>query len=516
MEEHDAPEVRDENGPSGAGLMVLLVAAEFLVSAAGLVVEIVAGRMLAPYVGMSLYSWTAVIAVVLAGLTIGHWVGGRLAEREERAIALGIAAALALAAVATALALPLLQALSGPILGSAGTSVLGLVVLAAVLFLVPSFMVGVPAPALTKIAIDRAPHAAGRALGRMYAAGALGAIAGTLLAGYLFISWLGTARTLAVVAAVDAGLALVFLGYAGRRRGRTAVAILVAMALSAAAAGLASAKSPCTVESDYYCIRSIDITGDVGTEARLMVLDHLGHGINVRDDPRRLVTPYVATIDHLRRLRFGAHPVSAFFIGGGAYTLPRAWTEGPSPDLVTVAEIDPAVTEIAVSDFWLDPEKMAIHHHDARRVLSNSGGDFDIVVGDAFTDIAVPPHLVTKEFFALVAERLNDGGVYMMNLVDRMERLHALAAVHRTLKEIFPVVEVWVEAEDFSAGGRTTFVLLAARTPTDEARVVEPSTGRIFARIPPDRVARLVAEHDPPVLTDDYAPIDRLMGALSW
>ncbi|MCB2099553.1 MAG: fused MFS/spermidine synthase, partial [Rhodobacterales bacterium] len=54
-------------------------AALFLSSAGGLTVEIVAGRMIAPYVGMSLYTWTAIIAVVLAGLSVGHWIGGRLA-----------------------------------------------------------------------------------------------------------------------------------------------------------------------------------------------------------------------------------------------------------------------------------------------------------------------------------------------------------------------------------------------------------------------------------------------------
>ena len=58
----------------------VLVAIQASVAAASLVVEIVAGRMLAPYVGMSLYTWTSVIAVVLAGFSAGHWAGGRLAE----------------------------------------------------------------------------------------------------------------------------------------------------------------------------------------------------------------------------------------------------------------------------------------------------------------------------------------------------------------------------------------------------------------------------------------------------
>ena len=55
-----------------------------LVSAASMALEIVAGRALAPYVGMSLYSWTIIIAVVLAGLSLGHWLGGVAADRTRR------------------------------------------------------------------------------------------------------------------------------------------------------------------------------------------------------------------------------------------------------------------------------------------------------------------------------------------------------------------------------------------------------------------------------------------------
>jgi hypothetical protein len=70
--------------------VALLVFIQAAVSAASLVVEIVAGRMLAPYLGMSLYTWTSVIAVVLAGFSAGP-LGGRANRRAPtgaRALAL--------------------------------------------------------------------------------------------------------------------------------------------------------------------------------------------------------------------------------------------------------------------------------------------------------------------------------------------------------------------------------------------------------------------------------------------
>ena len=50
-------------------------------SAVLLVLEIAAGRLIAPYVGVSLYSWTSIIGVILAGLSLGNWLGGYLADR---------------------------------------------------------------------------------------------------------------------------------------------------------------------------------------------------------------------------------------------------------------------------------------------------------------------------------------------------------------------------------------------------------------------------------------------------
>ncbi|MGE5504352.1 MAG: fused MFS/spermidine synthase, partial [Actinomycetota bacterium] len=292
-------------------------AALFLVSAAALVVEIVAGRMLAPYVGMSLYTWTAIIAVVLAGLSAGNWIGGRLAEAAAARARVGIALLLAAAACA---ATPLLvRALSGPLLALGWNPIAAIVTLTAALFLAPSLLAGVASPVLTKLAVDAAPAHAGRAIGRMYALGAAGSIVGALAAGFLFISWLGTVRTILAVSALYAVLGLVLLQ---RRR---VAAVLVGLAAGAAAWAGDSLASPCRVESDYYCIRVDDFSRESGREAAVLVLDHLGHGINDRAEPRLLYSSYLQFADELAHRRFGAEDISAFFIGGGAFTLPRAW-----------------------------------------------------------------------------------------------------------------------------------------------------------------------------------------------
>jgi len=493
----------------------VLIAVQATVAAASLVVEIVAGRMLAPYVGMSLYTWTSIIAVVLAGFSAGHWVGGRLAGLPPARALRANGWALLAAALTTGGALFLLRGVAGPVITTFGHPVAAIVVLTALVFFLPSFFAGIPAPILSHVAVLRHPDRAGRALGAMFAAGAWGAILGTLAAGFVFISWLGSTGTLVVVTVVYAGLALHSFWAAqgaGRWLVQGGVAALVPLVLAGATL---SRPDPCTVESNYFCIRVVDQSA-TGPE-RLMVLDHLVHGMSAGDDPRAMLTVHAMMLDGLARLRMQDRAAwSAFLIGGGNYALPRAWAAHEGSVDVTVAEMDPQVTRIAAEYFWFDRDTATVVHADARRVLTLSDTTYDIVIGDAFTDIAVPEHLITREFFGLVKDRLNPGGAYIMNVIDHMDRLEALASVVATAQAEFDVVEVWADPLHDPSEDRRVFIMVASDAPTPVSRFThlhpEP---RQVVRVDAQSIRDLVARDSTVVMTDDYVPIARLMGARS-
>jgi len=491
--------------------LLILVLLQATISASSLVVEIVAGRMLAPYVGMSLYTWTSVIAVVLAGFSAGHWWGGHIAERPAR-IGLSYTGWVILAAaVATAVAVVLLRLVAGSVMDFMSDPVWTIALLTFSVFFLPSLFAGVPAPVLAHIAASRAEGGGGRALGAMFAAGALGAIGGTLLAGFVFIPWLGTATTLAIITGAYLAAAMVLFALAA---GWSSLFPAVIVALLAIGLGTVSATrlSPCDVESQYYCIRVIDVSQAAEAPVRRMVLDHLSHGTSARDTPRVMYTEHAAMIDSIARGRMEGRPFSAFFIGGGSYSVPRSWADrkiGP----ITVAEIDPAVTRTAVREFWLDPSGMEILHEDARRaLLLRPAARYDVIVGDAFTDITIPHHLITQEFFELVRSRLSDDGVYLMNIVDYPDRLMALASIEATLRTVFPSVEIWTEATLPQPGEQRVFVLAAGDRLTDFSSFTAsaPSPKR-FAAMSAEFSERVLKKRAGVILTDDYAPIDRLL-----
>lgn len=487
----------------------LLVGLQGGISAASLVVEIVAGRMLAPHVGMSLYTWTAVIAVVLAGFSAGHWWGGRLAEKPVETALAWTGGAILAAALTTAGAILLLPLVAGPVLAAVESPVWAITALTMAVFFLPSFFAGVPAPVLAQIAV-LTHERSGPALGAMFASGAVGAIAGTLLAGFVFIAWLGSALTLVVVTVLYIASGLLFFWLA---RSRGFALALLAGAAAAGLAGLAlAAPAQCHEETRYFCLRMEDISADPSSPVHLMVVDHLAHGISARDVPTVQFTDHAAMLDRLARARAVRPDFTSFHIGGGSFSVPRSLAaQGAGP--ITVAEIDPAVTEMAAREFWFDPATAEVLHEDARRaLLLRPERRYDVIVGDAFTDVVVPVHLITREFFELVAARLEPGGSYLMNVIDHENRLRAVASVVATLQQVFPVVEVWTEQAVPAPGARMVFVVVAGSVPTEipSFSVPAPDITR-FGALADEMVAALATERGM-VLTDDYAPIDRLMG----
>lgn len=489
----------------------LLIILQGAVSASSLVVEIVAGRMIAPYVGMSLYTWTSIIAVVLAGFSAGHWWGGRIAELETGSALRRTAWTMIAAAFTTAGATFLLRTTAGPVLETLTHPLAAISAISFFVFFLPSLFAGVPAPVLSVVAMRGRVHPE-RALGIMFATGAIGAIAGTLLAGFLFVPWIGTVATLLVIAAIYALVAIGCFWLGRTRRREAGLASAATLAVLVTAVGTISLPSICDRESSYYCIRNVDLSGDPQNPINLMVVDHLAHGVSARDEPRIMYTAHAAMLDALPRMRMRRQDFTSFHIGGGTYSVPRAWADRGISS-ITIAEIDPEVTAMAIDHFWFAPDTATILHSDARLALRTNARTFDVIVGDAFTDIAAPEHLVTLEFFQLVSSRLSPGGVFAMNLIDNVDRLDALAAVVMTLREVFPSVEVWTAAGPPTPGERRVFVLLASDQDSPHSTIETPAPEMTrFQVLAPDFVDNILGQKTVQILTDDHAPLTRLMG----
>ena len=461
---------------------------------------------------MSLHTWTTVIGVVLTGLALGHWAGGRIADAwpGRRAEALGLACLVG--AVTTLLILPVLPVVAGSLSTARLPLQAAIVVTGFAAFLVPSVTAGLIQPIATTHALDRLGSAAGRIVGRMVAAGVAGAILGTFLAGFVLVAHLGSAGSLWLVAGLNAGLAALLLT---RPRQRVAAWGLLALAAAVLLAGIIPRgfATPCQEESHYFCIAVH--SGDERNlpDARLLRLDALTQSVNHRD-PDLLAFTHLHWMDELVRHRFGEAAFAAFFVGGGGYTLPRTWLARDPTRAITVAEIDPRVTAIARAELWFEPgSATTILHTDARVALAQlpEGQRFDVVVGDAFRDTALPAHLITDEFHALVAARLAPDGFYVLNIIDAVQPRWLVRSAVETLRRRFAEVEVWYDTDAYQTADSINFILYAGARPSGLASPHDATTPPVksWTRLAAAAPAGWPA---PLILTDDFAPVERLLG----
>jgi spermidine synthase len=202
-----------------------------------------------------------------------------------------------------------------------------------------------------------------------------------------------------------------------------------------------------------------------------------------------------------------------FFAGGGAYSQPRAVQALSPASSITVAELDPMVTLTAAESLGLEPASMTIEHRDARLALADTDQAFDVVVGDVFHDVAIPYHLVTREFATLVRERLAPDGLYLMNVVDAFPDPRLIKAIAKTLRTEFRHVDIWMD--QVPKDPRVTFILSASNGPR-LAKTVPARRGfqRAWSRMTEDITAYGTPPEEIPLLTDDYAPVERLIAGL--
>lgn len=183
----------------------------FCSSACIMVVELVAGRLMARHLGSSLYTWTSIIAVILAGMSIGNVIGGKLADRHKPEALLGWLFLASSVICVLTLGVNYLFAETRPLRWLDWPAQIFFSSL--LIFGLPAVALGTISPGAAKLALDRSDRV-GATLGSFYAWAVVGSIVGTFLTGFWLVAALGSRG---VMLSSALGLALVGLSLGPRR-----------------------------------------------------------------------------------------------------------------------------------------------------------------------------------------------------------------------------------------------------------------------------------------------------------
>lgn len=499
---------------------------KLLVFAAGAVLmglEIAGSRVLAPHFGNSVFVWGSLISVFLIALSVGYYVGGRVADRYPSRVVLNsicILAALAIFLIALS-AHVFCEVLVEKGLGEQT----GPLVASAILFLPPSVGLGMVSPFAIRLA-TQSVRSVGQISGTLYALSTGGSIAGTLLTTFVLIPLIGLSAILKGLGLVLLLAAVLTLPLWKPARTPAGLAVLALLTL----AGLFAPGAPRTalgrgdrlvvdVDTPYHHIAVVD-----NRDARLLRFDRFVESSILKQPPYPSLSPYT---DYFH-LAFLVHPriERTLFIGAGGGVGPRAFHLHDRDMTIDVVDIDPRVLELARSHFFLDETpRIRTIAEDGRMFVRTAPARYDCVVLDAFTiGGRIPFHLVTREFFQLCRDRMTERGVFVMNLNSAVDGPLAriFQSMYRTVAGVFP--QTYVFAKDYLVAGRhqsVNVILLATRDPErvpPEAWVERAAghqsrsyiTAERMQKMARDLVVELPPLADAPVFTDDYAPIETM------
>lgn len=470
----------------------------FVAGAGSLAIEIAASRLLAPYFGNSTVVWANVIGLILIYLSVGYWVGGRVADRHASPRLLGrlLLIAAAVIAVLPFVAKPVLDlAVRGFDAVSAG-AVVGSFFATVALFSVPVTLLGMVSPFAIRLAL-RDVEQAGTVSGRLYALSTGGSIVGTFVPALITIPSIGTQRTMLGAAAL--------LGLAGAalRGWRSLGVAVVAIGLLFVPPGAIKGGSGLLfeTESTYQYVRVVQ-TDDGKRELEL------NEGVSQQSvwRPGTVLTGgewdmFLVVPPLLSR------PVrNVLVIGSAGGTIPRAYARFYPDAHVDGVEIDPAVTLAARRFMGLDDiPNLHTYTEDGRGYLRTTSKMYDVIVVDAYREEYVPFYLATQEFFQLVHAHLNSGGAVALNVAQTPEDHRLPEAVSGTLATVMPQVWSWPAL-------RFNQLVVGLDSPASAAAVQQ----RLHDGLAPD-IASLgglfsssarVSAPSPDPMTDDRAPIE--------
>ncbi|MDB6006239.1 MAG: hypothetical protein JWR15_3226 [Prosthecobacter sp.] len=497
---------------STRGTRVFLGLSCFLAGAAMMVIEICAYRLLAPFFGNSVYTWTALIGVILIAFSAGGYLGGYLSDRK---MALDLLGWLLAGAAVLTFFIPAFHTVFAVSLSDSGL-IAGPVMISLLLFALPGILLGAVSPAAVRFySLTLKDTHVGAAAGTISMLGSLGSFVGTFLSGFFLLSTFGVRSIFFGTATLLLLLAIAAFLLAKNTLKQQAPVILsgiFAFGMSLMTTPKPKAGVIFEHESFYHHIEvSEQSEGDV--TRRVLQLDSTMEG-GMDAKTGHLILPY-QQYWKLALLREPAKVGSALFIGAGAFGMPENVSREFPEATVDVVEIDPQVIEVGRKFFKLDEHpRVQAHAGDARRyLLQNGGKKWDLIFGDAYNGIRqIPPHLATQEFYQQIADHLEPKGVFIMNLIAAITgpKSELTSGMLATVRKAFPYVEV------FSVGYRReetqNVILMASREdlkPLIVDRYAKQGSWQellIRTHVPAGTVPR--SEY---VFTDDHNPVDAII-----
>ena len=489
----------------------------FVSGAVVMALELVGSRILAPVFGDSIFVWGALIGVVMAALSLGYYVGGRMADRRP---SYGVFSMILISAGVLIMLIPLSSPFILEVVYLSGVGDRYGPILASILLLAaPTTLMGMVSPYSVRMSADRIANLGGIS-GSLYSISTAGSIFGTFFTVFVLIPSFGVRQIVFSLGVVLIAVAVVGMTLVEKGLIFTLILVLMTPSLFTGGGPFLGISGNAVIRKDtpYSTLTVID---NEAKGTRTMYLNNMPHSAMYLNGSNRAVFRYTDYFNVAFLFNPGAERV--LFIGGGGFSGPKQFLEHYPNATVDVVEIDPDVVAVAQDYFGVtDDPRMRTFTMDGRSFLRDAG-TYDVVVLDAYSKTYVPFHLMTLEFFESLDEHLAPGGVVVSNLISSLigDTSDLLKAEVNTIAGVLPQVYLF-PTRSGQLSLLQNIILVATKSPTrlDEADLTEAAEAHPVEGVPLARYADTLfglelASDSELVLTDDYAPAEDLLNPIT-
>ena len=488
---------------------LFLYLTEFFAGVSVMAVELGASRLLAPYFSSSQIVWTIIIGTIMIAMALGNLYGGRAADKNPDPAPLYrriLIAAVWIAAIPV-LGRYVILGVSGLLIFAVSTNFLVIAAFLScmLLFVFPLFLLGTVTPSLVK-AVTESLDEGGRTVGRLGACNTVGSILGTFLPTFVTIPAVGTSVTFLIFSGILLVIALVFFfsSKKGLRASVIAVVLYILCAIFGRSDSFAFWEKELRYEGEsvynYLQVREDEHSVVLATNVLFGVQSVMmkDGGLTGMYYDYALAAPVIC----------GREAPRVLILGNGTGTYARQCLNYFPSCTVEGVEIDGKITELAVRYFAM-PDEVKVTEYDGRAFLQAVGEKYDVILVDAYQDITIPFQMSSVEFFTMVRDHLEPGGVMAVNMNMHSDGEGSInEALCDTIAAVFPSVST------VDVAGNTNRELFACME-GDIAERLAAGTEKL-GRGELQNLMRTVharletvngGEH---ILTDDRAPVELL------
>ena len=490
--------------------MFFLASIAFSSGAIVMALEIAGSRVITPVFGSSTTTWGILIGIILTGLTLGYFLGGRISDSKpsfEKLCSIVFSTGLFI------LFIPFIsQAVIGYFIGVMPTSSTATFFSTLVIFGLPAILLGFVSPYAIKLAA-KTLHKIGTTSGNIYSISTLGSIFGTFFTIFVLIPFFEIQNLILAFGFILMGISVIGLGKIPKII--TAALILVFVVNS----GTLSASNSFGFESEILIEKETPYSSLIVTEKdnfRTMYVDGTVHSSMDLEDPYKLVLHYTKSF-HLANL-INPEIDQVLFVGGGGLSGPKSFLHQYDNVMIDVSEIDPDVIMAAKNYFFVpDDKRLSIINEDSRVHLTKTENQYDAIILDAYKGYTIPFHLMTEEFYKLLDKKLTKDGIVVSNFVGVIEGENSklFHATYKTMSGIFDKVYVF-PANINNLGYRQNITILALNGESVQefenilkndvkCNVPELDCKKLFRNYYSDTFYQSAV-----ILTDQYSPVNRL------